>query len=181
MAECFSPYMVRDKKNNTQVLVPCGRCAHCTSRRISQWSFRLMQQDKVSQSAHFITLTYANQHVPISSNGFPSLRKRDVQLFFKRLRKGSTGNIKYYVCGEYGGKTDRPHYHAIIFNADVAKIGASWQLGHCHYGNVTGASVGYTLKYMSKGPWRPKHERDDRAPQFSLMSKDWAKIISHLQ
>jgi hypothetical protein len=100
-----------------------------------------------------------------------SLEKRDVQLFFKRLRKASSTKIKYYVAGEYGGKTKRPHYHAIIFNAAVNDIEAAWMLGTVHYGDVSGASVGYTLKYMSKQSQIPQHSNDDRKKEFALMSK----------
>ena len=45
-----------------------------------------------------------------------SLRKRDFQLFMKRLRKKySDDRIRFYACGEYGSETFRPHYHAILF------------------------------------------------------------------
>lgn len=183
MSSCITPFIV---KNNIkgEIPVPCGKCPNCLKRRISGWSFRLMQEEKISMSAHFITLTYDTQHVPITRNGFMDIRKRDVQLFFKRLRKSmaktevtKTKNpvhtlpIKYYVAGEYGGKTKRPHYHAIIFNCKPELIEAAWQLGSVHYGQVSVASVGYTLKYMSKPKKIPMHKNDDRTPEFSLMSK----------
>lgn len=100
-----------------------------------------------------------------------------LQLFFKRLRKahGSTArSIKYYAVGEYGGRTYRPHYHIILFNARVELIQKAWQLGQVHYGKVTGASIGYCLKYMCKPNRIPMHANDDRPPEFALMSKDWA-------
>ena len=100
-----------------------------------------------------------------------NLDKRDVQLFMKRLRKLSTEKIKYYLCGEYGGTSNRPHYHIILFNAEVKNIEAAWQRGNTHYGEVSGASIGYTLKYMSKVSRIPMHKNDDRQPEFSLMSK----------
>ncbi len=72
-----------------------------------------------------MTLTYDDEHLPINDyvdsdgviHGKPTLRKRDVQLFLKRLRKNYKydNHIKYFCCGEYGGKTFRPHYHLIIF------------------------------------------------------------------
>lgn len=108
-----------------------------------------------------------------------SLRKTDIQLFFKRLRKSKSGNgksdIKYYVCGEYGGKTNRPHYHAIIFNCPLELYQNAWNQGAIHYGFISEASVGYTLKYMCKPSRIPMHNRDDRQPEFSLMSKDLAR------
>lgn len=166
----MTPYYVKNKQGD-MCPVPCGKCPVCAKRRISAWSFRLMQEDKVSSCSHFITLTYDTKHMPITRNGFMSINKRDVQLFFKRLRKANLAKLKYYAVGEYGGKTMRAHYHAIIFNADVSTIQKAWNLGHVHYGQVTGASVGYTLKYMSKGRRIPLHRNDDRCPEFGLMSK----------
>jgi hypothetical protein len=138
-----------------------------------------MQEEKHSTSAWFITLTYDTKYVPITSNGFMSLAKRDPQLFMKRLRKAHPkgSNLKYYLCGEYGSDTRRPHYHAVIFNADVTLISDAWGLGNVHYGSVTQASVGYTLKYMCKPRIIPIHQRDDRVPEFSLMSKGSGHLI----
>lgn len=164
------------KMDNEQLQpVPCGKCPPCRSRRASGWSFRLMQQDKISDSSHFITLTYDTNKVPIRMPGLMSLNKRDVQLFFKRLRKENDPNkkIKYFVAGEYGSKTYRPHYHAIIFNAQISTIQPAWGLGQIHYGTVSGSSIGYTLKYMCKENKHspPFGEWDDREPEFQLMSK----------
>lgn len=103
-----------------------------------------------------------------------SLSKRDVQLFFKRLRKAhpsGQNSIKYYAAGEYGGKTARPHYHLIMFNALVELIQDAWPKGQVHYGTLTHASVGYTLKYIHKKAFHKKHANDDRQPEFALMSK----------
>lgn len=186
MAQCITPYNVKDKMNpNKTIPVPCGRCPPCVKRKTSQWSFRLMQQDKVSYSSQFITLTYDTKHVPLSRNGFMQLSKRDVQLFFKSLRKRiheSRSNhingkgrkplpVKYYAVGEYGGKTSRPHYHIILFNAPTEFLQPSWPNGTIHYGTLSGASVGYTLKYISKPGRIPAHKNDDRQPEFALMSK----------
>lgn len=173
----------------TSVAVPCGKCPKCKARRISHWSFRLRQENKRAMTAHFITLTYDTNNVPISDKGFMQICKRDIQLFFKRLRKAHeaydadrTGNspmshppgdrkIKYYCAGEYGGKTLRPHYHIILFNAQLELIQPAWEKGQVHYGTVSAASIGYCLKYISKEKQIPKHQNDDRQPEFSLMSK----------
>ena len=155
-----------------------------------------MEQEKTSSSAYFITLTYDTKHVPISRNGFMELRKRDVQLFFKRVRKihskwagSSVGCIRYYVAGEYGGQKRRPHYHMLLFNVQLELMVdkhycdkmfwdgktqmdcVQWPHGKITIGSVTGASVGYTLKYMTKKRSVPMHRNDDRQPEFSLMSK----------
>lgn len=179
MAKCLTPYMVRDKITQVQIPVPCGKCPECLARRVSGWSFRLMNEEKKSLSAHFITLTYDTSHVPITKKGFMDLSKRDLQLFFKRLRKAHgvpvpENPIRYYAVGEYGGRTFRPHYHVILFNAQLEHIQTAWNIGQVHYGSVSGASVGYTLKYMSKPKRIPIHQNDDRQREFSLMSKGWA-------
>lgn len=157
---------------NESIAVPCGKCPQCVKRRVSGWSFRLMEESRVSSSCWFITLTYATTHVPITTNGFMALSKRDLQLFFKRLRKANPGRgLKYYAAGEYGGKTNRPHYHIILFNAALETIQPAWHLGQLHYGQVSEASVGYTLKYITKPSRIPMHQNDDRQPEFALMSK----------
>lgn len=176
MAACYNPYQLRDTSNGA-TFVPCGKCENCYARRVSAWSFRLMQEDKRAWSSFFITLTYDTKHVPLTKNGYMALSKRDVQLFYKRLRKlhYTTGvdapPIRYYTCGEYGGKTNRPHYHAIIFNASLELIEKAWTNGAVHYGELSAASVGYTLKYIAKPGRIPMHRNDDRIPEFALMSK----------
>lgn len=180
-SRCLMPFLTKNS-DQKEVLVPCGRCPGCLKRRASAWSFRLMEECKISSSANFITLTYDTKHIPISRNGFMDLRVRDLQLFFKRLRKahspelGIDGkSIKYYAVGEYGGRSMRPHYHVIMFNSKLELIQSAWQLGHVHYGNVQGASVGYTLKYITKPSKVPLHKNDDRLREFSVMSKGLGK------
>lgn len=186
----MTPFIVKDKIKCKSVPVPCGKCPNCIKRRVSGWSFRLMQESKRAISGHFITLTYGNLNAKTSKKGFMELSKLDLQLFFKRLRKAHEHTnrviglegladvsgrvhvpIKYYAVGEYGGKTERPHYHIILFNARVELIQPAWDLGHVHYGEITGASVGYTLKYIAKEKRVPMHKNDDRQPEFALMSK----------
>lgn len=175
MPECFNPFLVKRGKEEP-LPVPCGKCPSCVKRKISQWSFRLMQQEKYSHDAYFITLTYDNNHVPITDRGYLTLVKRDLQLFFKRLRKLNSTKISYYAVGEYGSKTQRPHYHIILFNCHISTVQTAWRfegrdIGECHYGDVNGASVGYTLKYISKGRRFHDSDSDDRQPEFALMSK----------
>lgn len=173
MAQCTSPFLVRDKNGNGTIPVPCGKCPNCTARKISNWSFRLLQEDKQAISAWFVTLTYDNHHVPITKNNYMTVRKKDVQDFLKRLRYYSPKNIKikYYAAAEYGSDTRRPHYHLILFNAQPAHIDLAWTMGTTYYGTVAAASVGYTLKYISKKGYSKRHARDDRLPEFALMSK----------
>lgn len=189
---CYNPYKLKDPHPHTgeDQFVPCGKCPECTKRAISGWSFRLMKEEQNADSAHFVTLTYDNDHVPLSRSGFMTLVKKDVQNFLKRLRfiQGATAGeqqrIKYFAVGEYGSQGMRPHYHLILFNAEPTYVVQAWALDDKPLGNVffghdcREAAVGYCLKYMHKPKQVPKHRNDDRVPEFRLMSKALGSDIS---
>jgi hypothetical protein len=82
----------------------------------------------------------------------------------KRLRKRHKGApIKYFTVGEYGETTHRPHFHSIIFNATLEHIEKAWKCGNIHIGDVSDASIRYTLKYALKRAtrWNKKPDNDD--------------------
>lgn len=166
------------------VEVRCGRCYPCRIHRLRGWIFRLRQEAKNHDNRYFVTLTYDPVHVPITPNGFMTLKKEDVKRYMKDLRntyrykqKGKyyydkVPKIKYYFVGEYGSKGHRPHYHAILFGADEDNIVNAWDKGNVQIGTVTEASVAYTLTYLIvKSSLDKKHARDDRIKEFQLMSK----------
>ena len=173
----MNPFTLTEENGGFQV--PCGKCYNCKRRRTSSWSVRLVKEGERSLSAHFLTLTYNTENVPISKNGFMTLNKIDLQKFFKRLRKWhgkEHTSLKYYAVGEYGGQTKRPHYHIVIFNANLEHFERSWSidlkpLGQIHIGTITEASIGYTLKYICKDSQIPIHKNDDRIKEFAIMSK----------
>lgn len=145
-------------------------------RRVSGWSFRLNKHSEQCNAAHFVTLTYNDETIPKTKSGLQTLQKTDLQKFFKRLRKVSIDKISYYAVGEYGSETQRPHYHIILFNADINDIENSWKLndniiGHVHFGTFNDATIGYTLKYITKEKRVPMFQGDDRQKEFALMSK----------
>jgi len=146
--------------------VPCGRCAACKVAHSREWAVRLLHQlDEYGGKGLFVTLTYSEENKPI--NG--SLDKDALTKFFKRLRKNLNRKeeLKYFACGEYGEKNDRPHYHAIILNIgidDIEIVKKSWKLGLVHAGTVTVQSCKYvgnyiqkkqSLKYLSMGLYPP--------------------------
>jgi len=172
---CYFPF----KKEGENIPLPCGKCPYCLQRRANNWVFRCMQHAKIADTAHWCTFTYVQPS--ITPNGFMTVQKRSLQLFFKRLRflyPKEHPPIKYYACGEYGDKTERPHYHAIIFNADQDKILKAWEgvygeveNGLVHFDLVNENTIMYTAKYMNKGKLIPKFKEDDRTPEFQLFSK----------
>lgn len=147
--KCISPLLIRT--DGRRDVVPCGKCNFCLQTKRADWTFRLQQELKISSSAFFLTLTYDNDNIPFSSAGVPELRKRDCQLFMKRLRKENSKSLRYYTVGEYGTVTSRPHYHSILFNLDlqmVSQLPKIWSLGHVHVGDVKTASIHYVTKYV---------------------------------
>lgn len=169
---CKTPYRVT-MPNGDQQPVPCGKCPDCKATRVFGWQFRLMQELKRSTHASFVTLTYDKAHLPYLGNR-ASLSVSDCQLFFKRLRKRTPGQkIKYYLAGEYGGVSWRPHYHIILFNcANPYDVDKAWQMGSTHHvQDVNEATIGYTLKYINKPKRVPQYKDDPRKPEFSIMSK----------
>lgn len=174
---CPSPITVKDPRVYTaekQISVPCGKCGACRSNRRADWSFRLKEELRVSDCAHFITLTYTDDNLKFSTNGYATLDKRDLQLFTKRLRKAnkkfSSNKLRYYSVGEYGSNTGRPHYHSIMFNlhsGTLADIPTIWSLGGVHVGEVNGASIHYVSKFHVNA----KKDELNREQEFATMSR----------
>lgn len=119
-----SPYAQKVVKDF--IRIPCGRCIGCRLDYSRQWADRCMLEMKYHESSYFVTLTYDDEHMPINDyvdtntgvcGKVASLRKRDFQLFMKSLRKNYKydNRLRYFMAGEYGNQTRRPHYHAIIF------------------------------------------------------------------
>lgn len=156
-------------------IVQCGKCMQCLKRRQNGWAFRLKQQQKVATSAIFLTLTYEEPETTF--NGHHTLNKRHYQLFIKKLRKQTSAPLKYYMCGEYGTQTHRPHYHAILYNLPHSwiqrpeRIQNVWGWGNIDIGDASIQSIQYVVGYIQIGKWQPIRDDDDREPQFSLMSK----------
>lgn len=174
----MNPFIVNKNNQDKEAHpVPCGKCIMCHKRRVNQWTFRLLKQFENCYTAWFITLSYDTDHLPFTKSGQPTLNKRDVQLFFKKLRKTTNDKIKYYVAGEYGENYDRPHYHIILFNAKVEAIQNAWSDEHgkyrgmVYYGDVNEKSIRYTLKYINKPTRIPLFDGDDRQKEFQLTSK----------
>uniref|UniRef100_A0AAU8AU79 Replication initiator protein n=2 Tax=unclassified Microvirus TaxID=338099 RepID=A0AAU8AU79_9VIRU len=124
---CFTPDLspYREKSVREFIEVPCGNCSACRLNYSRQWADRCLLEANYHSSAYFATITYSDNFVPRSEYVCDrtgevlealTLRKRDFQLFMKRLRKKfSDQKIRFFACGEYGSETFRPHYHAIIF------------------------------------------------------------------
>lgn len=177
MTQCIAPLSLprpKGRGSSDRIEVPCNKCLHCLSNKRDEWSFRLKQEQKISKSSFFLTLTYNEENLPIHSrsevdqDGYieivPELNKKHFVDFIKRLRKTNypksakvaynspeTPTVRYYAVGEYGTETFRPHYHAIIFNLTEKtqlKLADIWQKGHVQLDPCNSASIHYVTKYV---------------------------------
>lgn len=151
--ECLN--LMRKVHKSKIFWIPCGKCVHCNINRQNEWVFRLEQENKNSKNSAFVTLTYNDENVPKTINKdtgevINTLQYSDVQKFIKRLRKLQRAKLKHYTVGEYGDKTQRPHYHQIVFNTEIENIQKAWGLGFVKVGTTTNASIRYVTKYMGK-------------------------------
>lgn len=203
---CRHPY-IRDRSGKVLVLskldpanndavdgipFPCGQCLPCRINRRRVWTLRLMLESYLHEHSSFITLTYSEDNLPYDQEYRPTLCKRDLQLFLKRLRKRFDVELRYYACGEYGEKSARPHYHAILFGLSPFDLDPEWllyegksgrdfhrhrssplydlwQYGIVHVGECSRQSIQYVAGYVTKK--LVVNKQDTRQKEFSLMSR----------
>jgi len=141
------------------VQVPCGRCIGCRLDRSLFWALRCVHEASLYEENCFITLTFDNDHL---ADG--SLKVADFQNFMKRLRqKIAPKKVRFFHCGEYGVKFDRPHHHACLFGFDFpdkvlfkkdlytsAMLSELWPFGFSTVGKVTFESAAYVARYVLK-------------------------------
>lgn len=170
---CLNPFILV-QKGMPDMKLPCGRCRWCRVMRSNEWAMRMMHERSNHDDAVFVTLTYREENLPKGR----ILVKKDLQDFFKRLRKNITPKkIKYYACGEYGERFGRPHYHTIIFGigcGDKNIIYKSWELGFIKVGIVNKKSCRYVSKYITKAPLgksRKELEKDGIEQPFQICSR----------
>lgn len=154
--------------------LPCGKCIGCRADQSLMWSVRCYHESTLHDKTSFITLTYADENLPVDGK----LDKTHLQNFFKRIRKNyPPQSLRYFACGEYGDKTNRPHYHAILFGEnfvsdkiDISKdlytspsLQKYWKFGNVSIAPVTMASICYVCGYVTK--------KMDDPDSFNLMSR----------
>lgn len=184
---CFHPVTMWPAKNGGRyvrhvelacdgaesVVVGCGYCVGCIKRRAGEWVIRnLWELDAHGGVACFVTLTYANEHLPDDY----SVSVKAMQRFMRRLRRRLPEGVKvrFFAVAEYGDSeegTKRPHYHFIIYGwspEDAERIEDSkrglpqyvskfldgvWPYGRVTVGEVNAQSIGYCVGYIFDKRW----------------------------
>jgi len=178
----------RTSHSGEAITLPCGQCIGCRIDKANSWAIRLMHERHMHEDSMFLTLTYSPEHLP--ENG--TLVPKHFQDFMKRYRFAiAPTKIRFFHAGEYGERTQRPHYHAIIFGHQFSdmKVYKKTPLGHKIYtsetldklwghgenntiGNVSLQSCNYTARYVMK-----KINGDRAKEHYRRVDPDTGEII----
>jgi hypothetical protein len=177
------------------IFVKCNNCIGCRLDYSREWATRITHEAQLHDDNCFITLTYNDDNIPrdgslvkkdiqnfikrlrkslempyclIDEKCRPVLYKRGKKKGQPKMATSTFKKIKYYYCGEYGDKNNRPHYHAIIFNhnfndwvylhttdngSDIytsPTLEKIWGKGFVTIGTVTFESAAYIARYCVK-------------------------------
>lgn len=165
----------------------CGQCIACRINKRREWKHRLILEAYQHEENAFITLTFDEDNYPEHH----SVERRTAQLFLKRLRKAYGGRIRYFLVGEYGDETGRPHYHAALFGYSRCENGSTrydrsgnvkccpnchrvsdaWGYGRIQVAELEPQSMGYICGYVTKKMTKDDDPRlEGRLPEFATMS-----------
>lgn len=160
----FNP---KDGFRDLEVTVPCGQCVDCRLEYSRQWAIRCVHEAELHEANSFVTLTFNDDYLPKDG----SLDHSIFQAFLKRLRRRLEYHhgveVRFYMCGEYGAKLGRPHYHALLFGWDfpdrfhwVTRHGfplyrsplleECWPFGFSTVGELNFLSAAYVARYVLK-------------------------------
>lgn len=172
---------------NKPIYVDCNKCESCQLKYIAQLGTRARHELLYHTKAMFITLTVNNSNL---DKVFPnnSLDHKEFQKFMKRLRiwlqrkeykdrLEELPKVSYIMCGEYGEKFGRPHYHAVIFGYEFddlkqhhvkgnaiknsyrsPKLEKLWTYGFSQISKVNYEKCTYLAKYVAKAKAKSKEE-----------------------
>ena len=133
---CLTPVTLNRKYANRyyQNTVPCGKCLECIKDKQNEYIVRSLEEARKYDTMVFFTLTYSPEALPvvddfeIDEETGEYLKLGEVQTLCRAdVRKWKLSYEQYYrrkkmplkysflIKGEYGPKTQRPHYHGLIF------------------------------------------------------------------
>lgn len=198
--------------------VPCGHCLECTKDKQNEYIIRSVEEFRKRPQMTFFTLTYSPAALPMNEEldidadtgeilpigEVQTLRRADVSQWLKMFkqrwkRKGVELNFAYLVKGEYGPRTQRPHFHGLIFGLDkdqVADLMSYWQtqFGYVCYKRIPSLMADvekvtrYCAKYMVKNDdWNYVPAGAERprvmSSQFFGMpdEKRWQSMVAYYQ
>lgn len=203
--------------NYTYVKIPCKQCEGCAMDYAKEWTTRLLCETKSWEEKNaqswFLTLTYDDEHLPKYDYIYDQetdltywddgtwnsyLKKEDSIKFIRALRDKwrndyNHDGIRFFTAGEYGSKSQRAHFHIIIFNLPIKlenlkihrvqngevlytcdEIAKIWGKGFITLGTVNERSASYVAQYSLKkvkGKYAKQYYlQKGQTPEFVNMS-----------
>ena len=183
MPQCYNKIYL-EKINQ---VVNCGKCLNCISNKKRDYGLRASVEIEKFPNQIFATLTYNDIDIPknYQKDGSIklSLREEHARNFIKKVRQQlkrdfSGNDLKYFIAGEYGDTTKRPHYHIVAGSegAITSIIKNKWEYGNTDIEKIISRkSISYTVGYTDKKIWEKKIKgTEDTFHKFSRgMGKDW--------
>lgn len=177
-----------DGQKYKYTIIPCRNCIGCKLDYSREWANRGYLHSKTTHNNYFITLTYNDENIKIKDyivdkDGMTwenenlkigCLIPKDIEIFIHNLRqhqerKYGINGLQYMLCGEYGEKNGRPHYHAILFNCYLPTdtfykpkiinneiyyqntiIEKYWKHGISNISTASWHTIAYTARYITK-------------------------------
>jgi len=192
---------------SSQMMAACGRCRLCLQKRAWHLSSRIQLEalEYPLSDVSVVTLTYRDDALVMTSGDEPrpDLVPKHVRDWMKRYRiarqRQGLGHCRYFLCGEYGSKSDRPHYHVVLFGvpacrraegtrahksgplkgtanccATCTQLNDSWGHGFVHCASAQGGQslANYVSGYVQKRMFRADDFRlHGRYPEFARWSR----------
>lgn len=125
--------------------------------------------------SYFITLTYDDDHVPMTVEGVQTLERKKTAKWIQNL-PAEIGAFRYYLVGEYGDESHRPHYHMALFPdsySQVLQLTEKWKRGFTSTYPMAETRALYLAQYTTK---KLTHYSDERLahgqePEFRTSSR----------
>lgn len=151
---------------------PCRQCLPCLLKIRREWTNRIMLESKSHAQSSFVTLTYNSASIPPGG----SLVPHHTRQWLYRFRNARSGRrFRYYLVGEYGDLTLRPHYHVVLFGvepSDAGLVRKTWHFGHIRVDPLTIERAQYIAGYVTKKMTKVDDPRlCGRFPEYARMSK----------
>jgi len=214
---CWSP--TKYSKEYATFQIPCGKCISCRLEYARQTAIRCVHEASTWPENSFITLTYNDENLgtgkldyrdiqkfikvvrnyrfqELLNSTFPKLPQKEQRQLYNSLTKERRLQLyekirtSFFVCGEYGEKTKRKHWHILAFNwrpsdchpkynterGDTAYSSDTltnlWGKGITELGEVTFDSAGYCARYATKKLVHGKDGKHDFHPISRRSSKN---------
>lgn len=176
---CINPVVVSTYAGTPWESFACGQCMPCRINTRRKKTARILLEASNHPTTTFVTLTIDDEHLTyqLAWDACPvwTVVPKDLQKWMKRVRY-EMGPHRFVGIGEYGNKTGRPHYHALLFGMNKAAAEwvckKTWHQGITQCDEMTEGRAAYIAGYTTKKMTKREDERLElfQEPEFFRQS-----------